>query len=112
GQAVRAELLQDPLFLAGVERPVWAEARGDRGIDEVAGVARAHLEEDAQLELAERLTVEHAMEVVPGIAPDDRVDAVRRAFAQHLGELPRRRLRLLPATEAEVVIGLLEVSES
>ncbi len=41
-----------------------AEAAGVGGVEEVAGIVRAHLEEDAELELAKHLVIEISVEVV------------------------------------------------
>ena len=77
-----------------------------------AGVGRAHLEEDAHLELAERLAVEVAVQVVHAVAPDDHVDAQAGPVAEDRVELvggaarPRSRAR-----EAEVVVAAAEVAE-
>ncbi len=62
--AVRAELLDPVLLLAGEERAVRAELAGVRGVEQVAGVGRAHLEEHPHLELAQDLVGEVAVQVV------------------------------------------------
>src|SRR5947207_1951855 len=57
-QSVGPEFLQPVLFLAGEISAVGAEPAGVWGIDQVAGVGGAHLEQDAHLEFTEGLPIE------------------------------------------------------
>ena len=75
------------------------------------GIALAHLEEDTHLELAEVGAFEGAIDVVQAVAPEDDVDAERRAVAEDRREQLRRARRLVPAVGAEIVVGLPEVAE-
>src|ERR1019366_1582675 len=52
GQSVRPELLDLPLILGVIKRPLRSELGGDGGIHQRAGVGGAHLHEDALIELA------------------------------------------------------------
>ena len=89
-----------------------AELAGGRCVEHVAGVGRAHLEEDAHLELAQDLVGEVAVEVGHGVAPGDQVDAQAGAFAQDDVEVVGGPGVVLAAREAEVVLAPAEVAES
>ena len=69
GGCVGAEFFEDALFVAVEEGAVVAEVVGDGGVDEVAGVGGAHLEEDAVVEFAEGLAVEGAFDGGEGVGP-------------------------------------------
>ena len=87
GDAVGAELFEPVLFFAVEECPVRAQLAGGRGVEHVARVVRAHLEEHPHLELAEDLVREIAIQVVHRVAPGDQVDAQDGPFAQDRVEL-------------------------
>src|SRR5690242_2801695 len=64
GEGVGAELLQLPFFFAEEEGTVLPQLARGRRVDQGARVVGAHLEQDADLEFAEPLAVERAVEVV------------------------------------------------
>ena len=74
-------------------------------------VGRAHLEEDAHLELAELLVVEVAVQVVQGVAPDDQVDAQAGPSRRIVSSWSAGLASLVAAREAEVVLAAAEVAE-
>ena len=82
-----------------------AELAGGGRVEQVAGVGRAHLEQDAHLELAEDLVREVAVEVVHGVAPGDQVDAQAGAFAEDRVEVVGGAGVVVAAREAEVVLA-------
>src|SRR5215470_7036464 len=87
GESVGPKLFQPPLLLAVKERAMEAQLAGQWRIDEVAGVGGTHLEQDAQLKLAQGLPVEGTVQIVEAITPDQCVNAHARALVQDGGEL-------------------------
>src|SRR5438552_5156589 len=85
---------------------------GQRSIDKVAGIGGTHLEKDAQLELAQGLPVEGAVQIVEAITPCQCVNAHARAFAQDVRELFGRARLLLAPREPEIVVLLAQVAEA
>ncbi len=90
GNSVGTELLESSLFLAKEERSVGPQFPGRGRVDQGARIVGAHLEEDADLELTQRLAVEGPVQVIEAVAPDDRVDSDRRALAEDVDEELRR----------------------
>src|SRR5207249_4263616 len=88
--------------------------RRRRRIHQRAGIGRAHLEQDAEAELAQQRSIERAVQVRQRIAPDDDVDAERRAFAQDGGEALGRAWFALAAAagEADVVVRLAQFPQA
>ena len=89
-----------------------AELAGDRRVEHVAGVGRAHLEQDAHLELAQDLVGEVSVEVVHGVAPRDQVDAQAGAFSEDHVEVVGGSGVVFASREAEFVLASTEVAES
>lgn len=83
-----------------------AEMIGERGVDEIAGVGGAHLEEDAVVEVAHRGAFEGAFEGDGGVGPEDVVQAEGGAVGEEFGELfvGLRRFGFAAAAEAEIVL--------
>ena len=111
GDAVGPELLEPVLFLAEKDAPILAQLAGVRGVEHVAGVGRAHLEQHPHLELAKDLVGEVAVQVIDRVAPGDHVHAQsgpsRRITSRwSAGLASSSRLR-----EAEVVLAAAEVAE-
>src|SRR5690348_16001613 len=87
GHAVGTALFEGAELLGVEEGAVGAEFSGGGAVDEVARVVGAHLEQDAEHELAHCLAVEGAGGAGGGVDPDEDVDAERGAFLDDLGEL-------------------------
>ena len=65
--AVRVRTLGVGCMLAAIQSgaaAIPAELARGGGIEEMTGIVRAHLEQDAHLELAKRLVIEGALQVV------------------------------------------------
>ena len=90
---VGPEFFQPAFFFVVEQRQVRAEAAGGRRVDQLARIGGAHLEHHAQIEFANSLAVDRALQIVQRVAPDDQMDAHRGTLAQDLGELPSRTRR-------------------
>ncbi len=90
-----------------------SEPAGGGRVDQAAGVVLAHLEQDPQLQLAERLAVEDALQVVERIAPRQQAHAQAGPFSQDVAKLLSGTGRLLfaHAAETEVVVFLTQIAK-
>ena len=87
--AVGSKLLQAALLGVVEQGAVRAEAASGGGIDQASRIGFAHLEADAEFDIAERLTAQEPMHAIATVTPDERMDPKRGAFAQDLAQLLR-----------------------
>ena len=99
------------VLLAMEQGAIAAEARGQRRIDEVRRIGRAHLEQDALRAFAQHRAVEGAHHVDQRVAPHQHVHADGGAVAQDRGEV-LGRCWTAAAAKTVVVVRPPQVAEA
>ena len=103
-QSIRPEFLELALLFVIENRPVDPQAAGFRRVHQVGGIAGTHLEQHPHGQIVEQLAVDPAVEVGEVVAPDQRMDAVVRAFAQQRAELLVQTGRRRAVVQREAVL--------
>src|SRR5262245_20004997 len=91
---------------------VRAEPAGERCVDEVAGIVGTQLQQHAQGEFAERLTVKAALDGSERVAPGERIDAQRRAVSEDRGKQLRWAGGFVSAEGESHVVVAAQVAEA
>src|SRR6187399_2909474 len=83
-----------------------------RRVNQSARIVRAHLEQDAHFEFADRLAVEHPIQIVQAITPGHHMDPHPWAVLENRSKLLRGIWLLFLAREAKIVVGFPQFAES